>query len=185
MTKKVKVWTKQHENILQVLEQTGRYIVKKEYIQQKMEEHSNLYLGVYEWYMHAASRLVPPPPDVKYPIWVSLTKEESIQNSEGNAILEIELEENQLIVVDLFKWGNIVNHLYIPKDLEDQNEHTKMLEKYGIDDITAFMTPFYPNIKRKIEQSHERLFDDSSVLGEMKVGTIWEIHKEWITQITK
>ncbi|MBU5583800.1 DUF3841 domain-containing protein, partial [Enterococcus sp. S181_ASV_20] len=75
--------------------------------------------------------------------------------------------------------------LYIPKDLEDQREHTRLLEKYGIDDITAFMTLFYPNIKRKIEQSHERLFDDSSVLGEMKVGTIWEIRKEWITQITR
>ncbi|MFI3616926.1 DUF3841 domain-containing protein [Enterococcus avium] len=49
MTNKVKVWTKQHENILQVLEQTGRYIAKKEYIQQKMEDHSSLYLGVYEW----------------------------------------------------------------------------------------------------------------------------------------
>ena len=47
MTNKVKVWTKQHENILQVLEQTGRYIAKKEYIQQKMEDHSSLYLGVY------------------------------------------------------------------------------------------------------------------------------------------
>lgn len=185
MTKKVKVWTKQHENILHVLEQSGRYIVKREYIEQKMEDHSNLYLGVYEWYVHAASRFVPPPPDVKYPIWVSLSKEESIQNSEGNAILEIELDEDQLIIVDLLKWGNIVNHMYIPKDLEDQKEHNKMLENYGIDDITAFMTPFYPNIKRKIEQSHDRLFDDTSVLGDMKVGTIWEIREEWITQITK
>lgn len=185
MTNKVKVWTKQHENILQVLEQTGRYIAKKEYIQQKMEDNSSLYLGVYEWYMQAAARFVQPPADVKYPIWVSLSEEDSIQNSEGNTILEIELDEDQLILVDLLKWGNIVNHLYIPKDLEDQREHTRLLEKYGIDDITAFMTPFYPNIKQKIEQSHERLFDDSSVLGEMKVGTIWEIRKEWITQITR
>lgn len=68
MTNKVKVWTKQHENILQVLEQTGRYIAKKEYIQQKMEDHSSLYLGVYEWYMQAAARFVQPPADVKYPI---------------------------------------------------------------------------------------------------------------------
>ncbi|MBO0457504.1 DUF3841 domain-containing protein [Enterococcus hulanensis] len=185
MTSKVKVWTKQHVNILEDLDQTGRYIAKKEYIEQKMEDHSNLYLAVYEWYVHAAAHFVEPPSDVRYPIWVSLSEEESIQNSEGNVVLEIELEEAQLIIVDLLKWGNIVNHLYIPKDLADQKEHTQMLEKYGIDDITAFMTPFYPNIKQKIEQSHERLFDDTSVLGEMKVGTIWEIRKEWITKITR
>ena len=99
--------------------------------------------------------------------------------------MEIELEQDQLIIVDLLKWGNIVNYLYIPKDLEDQKAHSELLEQYGIDDCTAFMTPFYPNIKRKIEKSRERLFDDSSVLGEMKVGTIWEIRKEWITEITR
>ncbi|MGP5431542.1 protein of unknown function [Enterococcus malodoratus] len=185
MTNKIMVWTKQHENILNVLNQTGRYIAKKEYIEQKMEDHTSLYLGVYDWYFHAASKLVQPPADVKYPIWVSLSQEESIQNSEGNAILEIELEQDQLIIVDLLKWGNIVNYLYIPKDLEDQKAHSELLEQYGIDDCTAFMTPFYPNIKRKIEKSRERLFDDSSVLGEMKVGTIWEIRKEWITEITR
>lgn len=181
----ITVWTKQHENILQVLEETGRYIVKKEYIEQKMEDHSSLYLGVYGWYMHAAARFVPPPPDVQYPIWVSLTEEDRIQNSEGNAILEIALDEDQLIVVDLLKWGNIVNHLYIPKDLDDQKAHTQLLERYGIDDVTAFMTPFYPTIKRKIQQSHDRLFDETSVLGEKKVGTIWEIRKEWITRIIR
>lgn len=35
MTNKIKVWTKQHSAILDVLEKKGRYIVKKEYIEQK------------------------------------------------------------------------------------------------------------------------------------------------------
>lgn len=182
--KKVKVWTKQHKNILQVLEQEGRYIAKKEYIEQKMEDHTRLYLGVYDWFYHKAAELVAPPADVKYPIWVSLTKEESIANSEGNVLLEIELDADQVITVDLFKWGNIVNYLYIPSDLEDYEEHKEMLAKYQIDDVTAYMSPFYPNIKRKIEKSRDRLFDDSTVLGDEKVGTIWEIRKEWITSIT-
>ena len=185
MTNKIKVWTKQHSAILDVLEEKGRYIVKKEYIEQKMEDHSGLYLSVYEWYVHAASHFVSPPSDVMYPIWVSLSEEDSIQNSDGNALIEIEIDKDQVIIVDLYKWGNIVNHLYIPKDLEDQKEHSQMMDNYGIDDVTAFMTPFYPNIKRKIQRSHERLFDDTSVLGEMKVGTIWEIRKEWITKITR
>ncbi|GCF92230.1 hypothetical protein NRIC_01210 [Enterococcus florum] len=183
MSERVRIWTKQHKDILDVLEKEGRYTVKKEYIEQKMEDHTNLYLGAYDWFFHTASQFVTPPPDVEYPIWVSLSKEESIQNSEGNVVLELEINKNQLIIVDLLKWGNIVNYMFIPKDLADQKEHTKLLEKYGIDDCTACMTPFYPSIKQKIEKSRERLFDDTTVLGEMKVGTIWEIRKEWILRI--
>ena len=39
---KVKVWTRQSEGILDILEKEGRYIVKKEYIEKKMEEHAGL-----------------------------------------------------------------------------------------------------------------------------------------------
>jgi hypothetical protein len=44
MANKVKVWTKQHEGILQVLDQTGRFLAQKSYIQQKMKDHAPLYL---------------------------------------------------------------------------------------------------------------------------------------------
>ncbi len=64
MGKKVKVWTKQHADILIDLEKNGRYIVKKEYIQQKMGDHAQLYLEVYNWYRKAAERVVPAPSDV-------------------------------------------------------------------------------------------------------------------------
>ncbi|MFC4771968.1 DUF3841 domain-containing protein [Enterococcus hermanniensis] len=185
MSDKVTVWTKQQVAVLQDIEEANRYIVKKEYIQQKMEEYSDLYLEAYGWYFQAASKIITPPKDVRYPIWVSLSQEEAINNSEGNIILEIEIEKNLLLIVDLLKWGNIVNYLYIPKDLTDQKEHDQLLKIYGIDDCTAYMTPFYPNIKQKIQKSRERLFDDSSVSGEEKVGTIWEIRKEWITKIMR
>lgn len=185
MSEKVTVWTKQHAAILRDIEEHNRYIVKKEYIQQKMEEYSDLYLEAYGWYFKAASKIIPPPKDVRYPIWVSLSPEEAIHNSEGNIRLEIVIEKSHLLMVDLLKWGNIVNHLYIPKNLADQKEHDQLLKTYGIDDCTAYMTPFYPNIKQKIKKSHERLFDDSSILGEEKVGTIWEIRKEWITKIIR
>lgn len=103
MGNKIKVWTKQHSAILDDLEEKGRYIAKKEYIQQKMDDHARLYLEVYSWYRRAAEKIVPAPKDVKYPIWVSLSEEEKIQNSDGNVLLEIQVDKDDLITMDMDK----------------------------------------------------------------------------------
>ena len=55
---------------------------------------------------------------------------------------------------------------------------------YGVDDVKAFMTQFYPAIKKEIVASWDRLFDDYVKLGnDLKYGTIWEIRKEWVTKV--
>jgi putative aminopeptidase FrvX len=72
MDNKIRVWTRQDEKILDVLEKEGRHITKKEYIEEKMEDCSGVYLDVYSWYTEKAKAIVPKPTDVKYPIWVSL-----------------------------------------------------------------------------------------------------------------
>lgn len=185
MGKKVKVWTKQHANILIDLEKNGRYIVKKEYIQQKMGEHAQLYLEVYNWYRKSAEKIVPVPSDVEYPVWVSLSESEKIGNSDGNVMLEIEVDENILITMDMDKWGRIVNYMYIPKDNDDQVVHDKLLDSYNTNDCLAYMSPFFPIIKKKIQKSWDRLFDDSFSLTPVRVGTLWEVRKEWIINVHK
>lgn len=183
MGNKVTVWTKQNANILDILEKEGRYIVKKEYIRQKMGDHANLYLEVYGWYRKEAEKIVPAPEDVAYPIWVSLNEGEQIANSDGNVILEIAVEEEELITMDIDKWGRIVNYMYIPKDDADQQSHDNMLKDYNTSDTKAYMSPFFPNIKKKIQKSWSRLFDDTYNLSSMRVGTIWELKKEWIIKV--
>ncbi len=180
----IKLWTKQHENIVHELARNNRYVVKKSYIVSKMEDHAGLYLDVYNWYYQAASKLVRPPEDVKYPVWVSLAEEAKIGNSPGNVQIELLVEQDQLITMDIDKWGKIVNYMYIPANAQDEKEHASLLNRYGIDDCTAYMTPFYPIIKRKIIKSWDRLFDESIILSEVRVGTIWELKKEWIVTIT-
>lgn len=182
---KVRVWTRQDEAILDVLEKEGRYIVRKKYIEKKMEEHSGLYLDVYTWYSSKAGDISKKPHDVKYPVWVSLSEEEKLENTDGNVTLELSVDRSSLIVLDIDKWGLIVNYMYIPKDKRDEEEHEKMLSRYRIDDTKAYMTPFYPSVKSKIIKSWDRLFDDSIEMSPVRVGTIWEIKKEWILNITR
>lgn len=183
MDKKVKVWTKQHKNILLDIQKNKTYIVKREYIINKMEEHSDIYLNAYSWLYNKCVNKADIPKDAKYPIWVSLTEDSKIENSEGNVILEILIDSDKLTIFDLEKWGSIVNYMYIPKDKKDEAEHEKLLSSYNIDDCTAYMSPFYPNIKSKIIKSWDRLFDDNIKLSKNFVGIIWEVKEEWISKI--
>lgn len=181
----VKVWTKQHKGILDIFKDNGRYIVKKEYIESKMEEHASLYTEVYAWYAHKAASIVPKPEDVRYPIWVSMDESEIIGGAGDSVLLELDVPENELIVLDIDKWGLIVNYMYIPKDEHDKTEHEKTLAVYRIDDTAAYMSSFYPSLKNKIRKSWDRLFDDSIAMSPVKVGTVWEIKREWISKITE
>ena len=45
----IKVWTKQHENVLKELNENGRYIARREYIRSDLQEHAGLVLEVYDW----------------------------------------------------------------------------------------------------------------------------------------
>jgi hypothetical protein len=43
---------------------------------------------------------------------------------------------------------------------------------------------FYPQLKKKIEKSWDRLFEDYSI-SDVRQGTIWEIREEDIIEIIK
>lgn len=182
---KIPIWTRQNADIMKILNCEGRYIVKKKYIEQKMGEYARLYFDVYNWYVAKAARLVALPPDVCYPIWVSLAEEHSLGASEGNVMIEALVDSSLVIVIDLGKWGRIVNYMYIPSDKADEEEHEMLLKSYNIDDCTAYMSNFYPHIRHKIIKSWERLFDKSVTLSPNRIGTIWELKEEWITKITE
>ena len=111
---KVRLWTRQHKNILDELEKHGTYRVKKEYIAEKMDTFSNYYLSLYEWYGKNAEKLVPRPDGVIYPIWLSTSSDMMLQPTEDTVILEIEVDKKDIIYTDLERWGYVVNYFYLP-----------------------------------------------------------------------
>nr|WP_312580058.1 DUF3841 domain-containing protein [Sedimentibacter sp.] len=79
---KVKLWTRQHKNVITELEKHGVYRVKKEYIMGKMDTISDYYLDLYEWYGKHADKIVPRPKGVTYPIWLSTSSDVMLQPTE-------------------------------------------------------------------------------------------------------
>lgn len=181
----IKVWTKQHRNVLRELEEKGRYIARREYIRADLQEHAGLVLEAYDWLVRHSPDAVHKPEDVEYPVWVSFTSEAVMLPSQGTAILELELDPARITSVNIEKWGSILNYSYIPRDKEDAARHLEQMEQYGVSDAKAYMSQFYPQLKREITASWDRLFDDSIILGnDSSYGLIWEIRREWVTQIT-
>ena len=187
LSDKVKLWTRQHKNVLKELEKYGVYRVKKEYILEKMDTISYYYLNLYEWYGRNAAKVVPKPEGVIYPIWLSISSDMMLQPTEDTIILEIEVDRKNVIYTDVDKWGYVVNYFYLPIDLEDEERHNEELKKFGISDESALITGdkgnFYPLLKNKIIKSWERLFEPLGEESTLVQATIWEIKKEWVVDI--
>lgn len=180
----MRIWTRQDKAVMDMLEEEGRYLAKKEYIDTKMEDCAKFYHEVYSWYASRAKDIVPKPEDVKYPIWVSLSDDFMLQKTADAVILELEVDRESVIVMDTDKWDRVVNFWYVPLNEGDEEEFEKKLKKHGISNSSAaYMSGFYPHLKQEILRSWDRLFDNSYSLSDMKQGTIWEIRKEWVKKV--
>ena len=183
---KIKVWTRQHKNVAEVLSEKGRYITKEEYIRKENQEHSEIILRAYRCLSQNGPNVKNKPADVKYPVWVSFEEESLMLQGENDVILELEVNEEDITPVNVTKWGMILNYSYIPLNDGDAKRHREKMEMYGTNDVEAVMSQFYPELRREITDSWMRLYDDSVVVGNnLKYGNIWEIKKEWVTDIKR
>lgn len=182
----VPVWTKQNKGILQDLEKHGRYVVQEAYVRRTNAEDTALFLGVYRWLARKVEERVPKPADVSYPVWVTLAGSSAMLCSPQEVVLRLEVEEELLVPVDINKWALILNYAYIPATEEDARRHSETLALYGVDDARAYMTAFYPDIKREIVQSWNRLFDEDIVVhNRLHDAVIWEIRREWVKDVIR
>lgn len=186
MGEKITVWTRQHIEVWKEIEEAGRYTAKKAYIDIDLEEHAPLVLEVYDWLVEHTPTLPSKPKDAEYPVWVSLKEEATMMQIKDSVILELTLDKDLLTMVNIDKWGMMLNYSYIPQNEEDAKVHSDMLKAYRISDTAAYMSQFYPQIKREIRDSWYRLFDDSIILNNSQCyGNIWEVRKEWVTNVIR
>ena len=129
--KKIKLYTSQRKIVLDTIREKGIYHVKKEFIIKKYENVANVFLEPYNWFIRNAVNIVPKPEGAEYPIWL-FTDLKYVENHEDSQVLEIEVEIENVILFDPFKWNRILNLAYIPKDEKDWIEYNESLEKQGI-----------------------------------------------------
>ena len=180
-------WTRQHPAVLDELDRTGCYTVKKEYIEEKNDTIADFYLGLYEWYTRKSRQFINIPENLQYPIWLSVSEDMMLQPTEGAVILTVDIPEDQYIICNFDKWGYRVNSFYVPLDKADEEKHLAELKRYGIgsedDLINTSLGNFYPLLKQKIIKSWDRIFTIEPDSPELAVGTCWILKKEWVKEV--
>jgi hypothetical protein len=163
----------------------GIYHVKKEYITNKYEKVSKIFLTAYNWFVINAQSILPPPKGAEFPIW-TWSDPKYVGHFQDSVVLVLEIKRDEAILFDSGKWNKILNLSYIPKDEDDAKKFADELAKYNIEnDFDAYMSNFYPQLKSKIKKSWSRLFDEKIVISGVKQAALWEIKKEWIVNIVE
>lgn len=183
--KAVTMWTGQQEIVMNTLNETGRYVVKKSYVEEKYQETAWIFREAYQYLVQCAKGLIPKPSDAESPVWVYKYAHQ-IYGSEGMYYLELTIPAEELIIFDTRKWNRILNLNYLGKSEREEAEFQKWLEKRGIrDNMSIFSTSFYPIEKQEIKKSWRNLLETSVGDDVYVQGMTWELKKEWIQTIEK
>jgi len=131
--------------------------------------------------------MVPMPSGVVFPIWCSISYENMLRPIEDTVCYELELNKSDVIYFDGGKWDYVLNHIYIPKDHKDEVQYKIDMEAKGFKNAFSFIegtyANFYPEERRRIIDSWNRIFEieDWNIFNVQ--ANIWEIRQEMIKKI--
>lgn len=176
-----RVWTRQNEAVLDVLEDDGVYRVKEKYIRAKLDTCSDIFLNVYKWLRKEAGKRMEIPEVAKYPIWLTTDEDLKLPAADDCLIFELAIPDSDIMIFDMEKWDYIVNYMYLPEDGDDRKRFEEKLDKYGISvEADIYLENFYSLLKQEMVESWERLFDKNLRLSEHDLAICWELRKEWV-----
>jgi len=181
MDESITVWTGQSPVVLKTLNETGRYIVRKSYVDQKYKETAWIFQEAYQYLSNAVQSFLPRPADAESPVWV-YRDAKYIYTAPDTHILTLSVPRSRIFLFSQKRWNRIQNLSYLGSDSQDEDAFEKWLRERGItDDLAIFSTPYYPLEKRAVMKSWDRLFDNDPSCDTGKQGMTWELLDEWIT----
>lgn len=184
---KVRLWTRQDQRALRVLERRGRFYNHESYLWEKFGDITPFFIDKYRWFVERAKKAVPKPDDVHFQIWCSVAKEYMLRPTETEVVFEIEKKEEDVLYFDGQRWDLVLNHMYIPVDEADDIAYNQHLEKIGIKDYHSLAdgkyAALYPEEKKRVLESWERVFEISEWDYFRIQANIWEFYEHEVIRI--
>jgi hypothetical protein len=184
---KVTLWTRQDIKSLEELKKEGVIRITQKHLDEKFDIIADYIIKLYQWFVQAANRRVPKPDTVEFPIWCSVSEENMLRPTEDTVVYVLEADESEVIYFDSIKWDYVLNHLYIPKDAEDDAAYRAEMRRRGHKDVFSFIdgktAHFYPLEKKQVMDSWVRIFDIDEWNAFRVQANIWEIRPEMIKEI--
>lgn len=184
---KVTLWTRQDKKSLEELKSEGVIRIKRKHIEEKFDVIADYIIFLYKWFVDEASKRVPKPAGVEFPIWCSVSEEYMLRPTENEIVYVLEVDEADIIYFDGQKWDYVLNHHYIPRDEADTEEYENDLKSKGFRDSYSFIDEnighFYPKERKRVMDSWIRIFEaDKSDIFKVQAN-IWEIRPDMIKEI--
>lgn len=184
---RIELYTRQHENSIFELLKKGVITNKETYIRLHMGPDAEYFIERYRTFVQMAEILVPRPDQSNFPIWGSPSKAYCLKPEENSLVYCLEVPKEEVIYFDGLKWDYVLNYLYVPLDESDKKEHQDKLKAQqaptGQELFSQRYSGMFPEIKKTIRDSWWRIFQvDDCDLFTLQ-GNIWQIKKEWITNI--
>lgn len=185
----ISLYTRQHENSFYELKQKGRISNKEIYIRLHMGDIADFFLEKYAHFTSMAEKMVARPPDVAYPIWCSVSKENCLKPIKKELVYALSVPRDQIVYFDGAKWDFVLNNLYLPADEEDEKRFREALTQHGIRSSFELILDrnkkIYRLFEEEIKSSWQRVFviDDWSPFSVQ--ANLWEIKSEWVKHILK
>ncbi len=183
------LFTCQNVKSLSVIEKDGRFINKKEYIKEHLEDVAPMILKSYDWFVKAADSRIKKPSDVDYQIWCVPSADACMKPTENEVVYILEVPDEEIIYFSGIKWDYVLNMHYIPKDEPDYKNYLKDISEKGFVNSYEFIvgrySGKYPDEEKRIVESWIRIFDIDSWNTREVQANLWQIKKEWIKHIVR
>ncbi|WP_054252772.1 DUF3841 domain-containing protein [Neofamilia massiliensis] len=185
----VSLYTRQHENSLFELETKGQITNKKIYVKLHLLDIAPFFLDRYDLFVKMAEERIKRSEGEDYPIWCSVSKYNCLKPIEKQVVYALKVPKDQVIYFDGAKWDLVLNNQYIPRDQADKRDFQKLLQKNGIkhtfDIFDRKYTGAFDDVKERIVNSWERIFeiDDRSIFKVQ--ANLWKIEKTWVKKIIR
>lgn len=177
------MWTGQAQIGLDELEKTGRYVVKKRYVEQKYNETAWIFQEAYQYLVSKAEILIPKPIGAESPVWI-YRQANQIYGGEGIHYMKLRIPQDKYILFDSRMWNRILNLSYLGINEQEEKNFENKLRSRGIKDpLKIFSTDYYPIEKREVKKSWDKLFEKTEIDEPYLQGMIWEIQSEWVEEV--
>ncbi|ATW28583.1 hypothetical protein DCMF_12725 [Candidatus Formimonas warabiya] len=185
--KKVTLWTRQHIKSLDELKTNGLIRINRKHLEEKFDVMADYMIKLYLWFAETAGKRVPKPQEVKFPIWCAISEKSMLKPTEDSVVYVLEVDESKVIYFDGTKWDYVLNHLYVPKDAEDEAAYRKEMENKGHKNLRALLDEktahFYPREIKQVMDSWVRIFEIEEWNIFRVQANIWEIRPDMVREI--
>ena len=139
----ITLYASQADPVIEAIERNGVCYSKEAYVRKKYQESAKIFTTAYSWFVREMEKYVKKPDGAEYPYW-AFREAYNVDQSMGGNFLTLEVPLDEVLLFDMYDWNKILCLKYIGEDEKDEKQFQEQLEMYGIKEMDAVLSNFYP-----------------------------------------